>query len=371
MEAMLRFSFPVGRFMGVDLRIHISFAVLLALAVGYSIAATGSPLRGFGLWLALVFAVVVREAARTIVAAYTGMHLRALFLLPVGGVMAMAPREDGAPGPTQAIVMVAPLANFGMGLLLLGLSYSIDPHVPLLAQPWISIGHILRSFVWTQFAMGAVNLLPTAALPSTQILRSRGAGANAAPAPRTARPPFGLGTALAIAMLVAGIVLMNLWIFLFGCLALFGAQMQARQTLNANDDTILVRDVMLTEFTLLSSSDTLQGALDRTLHSLQDVFPVVRGDRLVGSVSRQTIADHLQATGDSYLQGVMTRGLQLASPSEKLVVALRRAGAQGASEFIPVVEDGAILGILTPQSLSRAVQQMKLTRPTREAQERS
>ena len=377
METMLRSSFSVGRFMGVDLRIHISFPILLALAVGYSIAATGSPVRGFGLWLALVFAVAVRETARVLVAAYTGLHLRALFLLPVGGVMAMAPREDGGVGSTRAVVLAAPLANFGVGLLLLGLSYAIDPHVPLLAQPWISIGHILRSFVWTQFAMGAVNLLPTAALPSPQMLRSRSAqtsdqtGVKTAQASRLRRPSFGLGTMLAFAMLVAGIALMNVWIVLFGCFALLGAQIQSRQTLDSNDETILVREVMLTEFTLLSSSDTLQGALDRTTHSLQDVFPVVRGDRLVGSVSRQTIADHLQATGDSYLQGVMTRSLQLAAPAEKLVVALRRAGSQGASEFIPVVEDGAMLGILTPQSLARAVQQIKLTRPAREAQERS
>ena len=70
METMLRSSFSVGRFMGVDLRIHISFPVLLALAVGYSIAATGSPVRGFGLWLALVFAVAVRETARVLVAAH-------------------------------------------------------------------------------------------------------------------------------------------------------------------------------------------------------------------------------------------------------------------------------------------------------------
>jgi predicted transcriptional regulator len=378
MKVMLRSSFSVGRFLGVDLRIHISFPILLALAIGYSVAATGSAVRGFGLWLALVFAVAVRETARVLVAAYTGLHLRALFLLPVGGVMAMAPREDGGTGSPRPVMLAAPLANFGVGLLLLGLSYSIDPHVPLLAQPWISIGHILRSFVWTQFAMGAVNLLPTAALPSPQMLRSRSAQANAteavpktAQAPRMGRPSLRLGTMLALAMLIAGIALMNVWIVLFGCFALLGAQIQSRQTLDSNDETILVHEVMLTEFTLLSSSDTLQGALERTRHSLQDVFPVVRGDRLVGSVSRQTIADHLQATGDSYLQGVMTRSLQLAAPAEKLVVALRRAASQGASEFIPVVEDGAMLGILTPQSLAQAVQQIKLTRPAREAQERS
>jgi CBS domain-containing protein len=127
---------------------------------------------------------------------------------------------------------------------------------------------------------------------------------------------------------------------------------------------ILVSDVMLTEYTLLSSSDTLGGALAQTSHSLQDVFPVVRGDRLVGAISRDTLTSRLAADGDGYLQGAMTRNLPLAEPTEKLGDALRRASALGASEFVPVVEDGALLGILTPHSLSRAVHQVRLTRPS-------
>ena len=166
--------------------------------------------------------------------------------------------------------------------------------------------------------------------------------------------------------------LMNLWPILIGAMLLLASYLKAGQALSETDgDAILVHEVMLTEYTMLSSSDTLQGSLARTVHSLQDVFPVLRGDRLVGSVSRQTIADHLHAEGDSYLQGVMTRSLQLAGPEEKVALALRRAATFGASEFIPVVENGTMLGILTPQSLSRAVHQVKLTRGRREAQERA
>jgi len=288
-----------------------------------------------------------------------------------------APGTPGAATLPRPVTLVAPLANFSMGLLMLGLSYAIDPHVPLLAQPWISMNHILRSFIWLQFLMGAINLLPTATVPSKQMFRQRAAKTDSGGArvAGTRTPAFGLGTGLAIAMLLGGFLLMsywplNLWLILLGGFLLLGAHIKAGQALNENDaDVILVSDVMLTEFTLLSSSDTLQGALARTVHSLQDVFPVVRGDRLVGSVSRQTIADNLQANGDSYLQGVMTRGLQLASPDEKVVLALRRAAAQGASEFIPVVEGSAMLGILTPQSLSRAVHQVKQTRARAESRE--
>jgi CBS domain-containing protein len=173
-------------------------------------------------------------------------------------------------------------------------------------------------------------------------------------------------------MILVGAVLMNLWLILGGGLLLLNAQISNLATVTSPEaEAIMVRDVMLTEYTLLSTTDTLRDALQRTTHSLQDVFPVVRGDRLVGSIARQTLTERLMVEGDVYLQGVMTRRLQTAGPTEKLVDALKRSAQLGAGEFIPVVEDGAMLGILTPQSLGRAVQQVQLTRPEPEQKERA
>jgi CBS domain-containing protein len=101
---------------------------------------------------------------------------------------------------------------------------------------------------------------------------------------------------------------------------------------------------------------------------VQDVFPVVRGDRLVGAVARQSLIDQLQTEGDGYLQGMMTRALQLAQPEEPLVAALRRASARGASEIVPVAKNGRLLGILTPQNLGRAVLMARAGRRAQEPQ---
>jgi CBS domain-containing protein len=367
---MLRSSIPLGRYFGVDVRLHLSFLILLVLSAGYAAATLNSVPRGVGLWLALCFAVLVREVARSIAALYSGLRLRAIFLLPVGGVMAFAPREEGAASPNTALMTAAaPIANFGMGLLLMGFCYGLEPSVSLFAQPWIGFAHLLRSFVWMQMILGAVNLLPAAALPTRQLLRSR---ANVVPTARNAGTAFGLGSAMAVAVILAGVMLANLWLIIFGGFMLLGAQLSAGSPLDvAETGSILVSDVMLTEYTLLSSSDTLRGALEQTAHSMQDVFPVVRGERLVGSVSRQTLLNRLQSEGDGYLQGAMTRNLPLAAPAEKLVDALRRTSALGASEFVPVVEDGAMLGILTPTSLTRSVQQVRLTKPPQREQPES
>src|SRR5665213_233627 len=162
---MLRFSFPLGRIMGVEVRLHLSFILLFLCALAYG-EAYNNAWRGAGLFAALALAVAVRETARCIAAAYVGLRLRALFLLPVGGVMAFAPPDSGINPGALPMVLTAPLANLGMGVLLLGLSYAVAPKVTLLTQPWISPEHILRSFVWMQFVLAVVNLLPTPTLPT-------------------------------------------------------------------------------------------------------------------------------------------------------------------------------------------------------------
>jgi predicted transcriptional regulator len=360
---MLRSSIPFGRFFGVEVRVHISFLLLFVAAVGYSFAFMGSIGRGIALWLALCFAVLVREIARAIVALYFGLHLRAVLLLPVGGVMAFAPREHGVPRTSMRFVTAAgPIANFAMFLLLLGFSYGLEPHVSLFAQPWISLHHILRSTIWTQFLVGAVNLLPAAAMPTRRFLRTP--SATPAPTLRAINPGVGLNIALAIILMLAGFFLSNVWFIFIGGLMLLWSQLRMGPSLDAVETSaLLVSDVMLTEYTLLSSSDTLRGALAQTAHSLHDVFPVVRGDRLVGSISRDTLVTRLQIDGDGYLQAAMNRTLSFAEPSEKLVDALRRAPSFGSSGILHVVEDGAVLGILTRQSLSRGVQLSRLARP--------
>jgi predicted transcriptional regulator len=372
MEGMLRSSIAIGKFMNVDLRVHLSFLLLLVISVVFSVVETGGATRGVALWLGMCSAVLVREVARSIAATYVGLRLRALFLLPIGGLMAFSTSANGntPEANSRLLMLTGPIANFAVGLLLLGTSYGLEPHVSLIAQPWISTSHILRSLVWMQIILGMVSLLPMPVVPAAAS-KPEPTPDGKPPATKSgiagmlSFPSFGLGTGLALAMIVAGFILMSLWLVILGGFMMLGAQLSSAHTVSSTDaETILVREVMLTEYTLLSSSDTLQGALDRSVHSGQDVFPVIRGDRLVGSIARQTIAERLVTDGDSYLQGAMTRSLQLASPTDKLVEALRRAALLGASEFIPVVENGSMIGILTPQSLSRAVQQIKLMRPT-------
>ncbi|MDE1155042.1 MAG: CBS domain-containing protein [Acidobacteriaceae bacterium] len=366
MNRMLGSSLPLGKVLGVDVRMHVSFVLLLVLAGVLGVSTTGSVLRGLGVWCALFLAVLVREIARAIVATACDLNLRALLLFPVGGIMAFAPRQGSGQPKTRVVSATGPIANLLAGLLLLATAYAFQPGLHLFAQPWISCAHVLRSFVWMQFLVAVVGMLP-AALPERKLF-ARAQDGSSAPA----SPTVQLGSMLALGAVLLGLATPNLWLVILGSFFFLLSQMgntgAPQAGASAAAPTVRVRDVMLTEYTLLSSSDTLSSALAQAVHSLQDVFPVVRGDRLVGSIARSTLLENLQQQGDGYLQGVMTKTLHSASPEEGLVEALQRSATLGASEFIPVVEDGAMLGILTPQALHRGVQFVTSQRPQRPGQ---
>jgi len=143
---------------------------------------------------------------------------------------------------------------------------------------------------------------------------------------------------------------------LVGATVLLSATTESNASLLRGDvETIRMRDVMLTDFITLSASETLEDALTRILHSLQDVFPVVRGPQLVGAITRQAIVETLQSDGNGYLQAVMARNLAPVQPDDPLVKTLRRLVAGRTAQFVPVVEDGRVVGIVTPQNLSQSI----------------
>jgi Zn-dependent protease/CBS domain-containing protein len=371
---MRGWSFPVGRFFGVEVRIHAFFLLLLAMAIAAGSLAGANNGRVLALWLLLLLAVAVRELARALAAAWYGLELRGILLLPTGGLMTYATLEAteraAEPGMQRRMAIVGPLASIGFGLLLGAIVLASAPGIDLIERPWIAPSHLLRAMVWLNLLLGFINILPALPLDGGRFFRS--AATEGAPDGKDRRRPAGEGTKLgaglgfglggglgqwiAIALIVAGLLLANLWLVIMGAFVLIGAHMENQGLLVQNDvDTVRMRDVMLTQFSTLSASDTLEDALQRAVHTLQDVFPVVRGGNLVGAVSRQNILEALATSGNSYVQGVMTRSFQTALPDDSLVKTLRRIMGEEGAQLVPVMDGERIVGIVTPQNLSQSM----------------
>ena len=349
---MRGWSIPLGRWFGVELRVHTFFLLLAVVCLGLS--TSEGWIRGIGLFFVLVIAVVVREIARLLVAAWLGLRLRAILVLPIGGLFAYAnpeSQENANQGIGQfAIAFAGPLASCAtaaaLGVMLLGAGGDIR----LFDQPWISPAYLLRSLVWMQAGLGLLHLLPAYPLDAGRLLRGSFARAHGiAPAGRAAT---GLGQLLALAAMLGGMLLHSPWLIIAGFFIMIGAQIEDQGVFfQSVVDTVRMREVMLTDFATLSPSDTLADALGRCVHSLQEDFPVVRGPELVGIVSRQRIVDALRNDGNGYVQSVMSRAFQIARPEDTLGATIRRLTAGRGLSLIPVTESGRVVGIVSVQNL--------------------
>ena len=351
---MRSWSIPIGRLFGVELRLHLTFLFLLMFVWFTQSSANGTVLAARGLALVgLVFgSVVLHELGHALVAIRSGVKVRGIVLLPIGGITFM---DDSGPHTGQSasrdirITIAGPLVNLviGVGAALACIALL---HMNLWARPFISPVNLPKSFVWANLFLGLFNLLPAYPMDGGRVLRSM--FAQKIDYVQATRRAVTIGQGFAALFMVAGI--WSPWLMMIGVFLFIGAQIEDRTAIFQSVlETVKIEEVMLTDFSTLSSADTLEDALSKAVHSLQDEFPVIRGSDLVGIISRQRILDALR-NGNGYVQGVMIRGFQIAQRSESLAAIFRRIGTKGLS-LVPVVDGGRLVGIVTMQNLTHSM----------------
>ncbi len=349
---MQSWSLNLGRPFGVELRLHALYLLLLFFCLTSALAQGADTARALGLWLILLGAVLLRELARALAALALDLPLASLTLLPTGALPTFSTPDALSPRFERRLAFAGPLANLLAAAAFAGLALAASPTLHLLQHPWISPRFLLRSLIWSNLVLGLLHLLPAVPLDAGRVFRAetrRDRGSATA-----TRASAGLSRLLALFLVGGGLAFASPTLGLLGCFLLLAASLD-RQTVLAEGavGSLRVRDIMLEDFHTLSGADTLEEALHRAVHAPQDVFPVVRGGSLVGAISRQRILEAIEAGGNTYVQGVMTRALTPAAPDDPVLIALRRSIAQpGAAQLVPVVEGDRVVGILTPQNLS-------------------
>ena len=112
---MRGWSFPAGRLFGVDIRIHVTFLFLLGFvwfSESLNMGVSG-PGRGLALVAIIFGCVVAHELAHAVVARRSGVAVRSIILLPIGGVTLMDDPGASRPDPARdiRISVAGPLLN--------------------------------------------------------------------------------------------------------------------------------------------------------------------------------------------------------------------------------------------------------------------
>ena len=87
-------SFRIGRFSGIDVKVHWTFFLLLAFFAFLGYQASGSlagALTPIAVIVALFFCVLLHEFGHSLVAQRLGIEIHSITLLPIGGLSNLSP----------------------------------------------------------------------------------------------------------------------------------------------------------------------------------------------------------------------------------------------------------------------------------------
>jgi Zn-dependent protease len=369
---MRSWSIPVGRLFGVDVRIHLTFFVLPMFIFWTEYAAhqgTANGPRDLALVGIILACVGAHECGHMFAARRVGLIPKAVILLPLTGVALYD--ESRVEKPQSAalvwkreirLALVGPLVSLALAGFAAAAVAGSGRDIDLWKWPFLQSTNLPRSVVWANLYLAIFNLMPAYPLDGGRILRAfftRTLDASVA-----TRRAVSISNAIAMVLMLAGLF-SDSWLTMVGVIVFSAAQLEERALVFQSVlDNVRLEEVMLTDFATLSPADTLEDALEKAVHSLQDDFPVVRGSDMVGVISKQRILDALRAEGNGYVQAVMNKIFEVSLRQDSLSSAFRKLTARNSS-IIPVVEDQRLIGIVTLQNLMHSMSLLAESRKLR------
>jgi Zn-dependent protease len=375
---MRSWSIPVGRLFGIEIRIHLTFVFLLFFLFFTQTAAqdASAALRVLGLVAIIFGSVVLHELGHALVARGSGIPAKGIILLPIGGITILD-EAHAIPDPINAwkrdirIAVAGPLVNLFIAGLSTFVLFAAVPGFSLTVRPLLDPRALLRSIVWANLYLGLFNLLPAYPMDGGRVLRAF--FSRRVDMVQATQRAVRIGHVFSILMIMVGMLISSraetrwdgYWLMMIGFFLFAGAQLEERSAVFQSVlQSVRLEEVMLTDFATLSPADTLEDALEKAVHTLQDDFPVVRGSDMVGVVSRQKILEALRAEGNGYVQAVMNRIFEVAAKQESLASAFRKLSARNLS-IIPIVDDQHLVGIVTLQNLMHSMSLLAESRKLR------
>lgn len=356
----MKWSIRLGRYGGIDVRLHVTFVLFLVFVGATQAAGSGSvlvALRGVGFLVAVFGCVLLHEFGHALMARRFGIRTRDITLLPIGGV-ARLERMPDRPMQEFWVALAGPAVNVAIAAILV---------VVLGFSGWVGgwtgrgalQGSMLVQLLWVNLTLVVFNMIPAFPMDGGRVLRSL--LALRMDYARATRWAANLGQAIALGFAFFG--LMGLWggvgnpLLLF--IALFvwiGASQEAEMAeMRSSTRGAKVRDVMLTHYWTLNPQEPLSRAVELVLAGSQQDFPVVRDGAAVGVLSRRRLLNALARGGRDWPVGAaMDVELPACSAADDLELAMAdpRIKALGT---VPVVEGGRMVGLLTLDNVAEFV----------------
>lgn len=341
-------SLPVFRIAGIQLRIHVTFLLLIIwLALGSASAAI--------FVLLLFLCVVLHEFGHAIAAKSYGINTPDITLLPIGGV-ARLERMPEEPKQELVIAIAGPMVNVIIAAclyLVIGARGHVAPETA------VQSGDMLIGLFQINVWLLLFNLLPAFPMDGGRVLRAllatRLSYARATQIAASVGQAFAFIFGFVGLIGIPGLMHPNPFLIFIALFVYIGASQEAALAqMRDVSRRFPVSSAMVREFRSLPESATLQEAVDALLATSQHDFPVLdEAGNVSGVLTRHDLIAALRKNDSAIRVGdVMRRDIPTVTTGTRFEEAFRIM-QECNCPALPVLDSmKRLVGLLTPENVS-------------------
>ncbi len=352
-------SLRMGRVAGIDIKVHVSFALILAFGGMQWGAAFGPRGAVFGVFstVLLFSCVLLHELGHSLVAKAYGIPVKEITLWPFGGVAQLGakpknPKEElliSIAGPAVNVVLA--VLFFVGGFLWLGLS-GLEAAMADIGRSSPTTVTLLALMLGSNVVLAVFNLLPALPMDGGRVLRALlsfrlGHSKATAIAANVAR-------VISVAMFAAAVVFGHVMLGIIALVVFFGAGREAAdQKVGESLAAVRAGGAVNPHALVLGPSTPVGEAVKAMVQSGQSAFAVMHYGRLLGVVARDALLRAAGVEGPAaYVAGAMQRHFPMISSTATLEEARQKMN-ETVSPYVVVADGERYLGLVTELELSR------------------
>jgi Zn-dependent protease/CBS domain-containing protein len=344
-------SIRIARVFGTDVKIHITFLLLLAWFwfMHYRIGGTEAAWQGVLFIILLFGCVLLHEFGHALAARRFGIKTPDITLLPIGGV-ARLQRMPDKPAQELVVALAGPAVNVVIAVVLFAILGRVAAPTELahLENPRIDM---MARLAGVNVILVVFNLIPAFPMDGGRVLRALLAmKLNYAQATLIAAR---IGQGMAFLFGFIGLLVNPLLIFIAIFIYLGAAAEAGAAQLREVATGMPVSDAMVTRFVALPPEARIEHAVDALVRTTQHEFPIVGpAGQLEGILTRDDIIRGLREGGpDALVSTVMHRDVPVAPYDASFDQAFRMMQECHCPGIGVVNREGALVGLLTPEAV--------------------
>jgi Zn-dependent protease len=348
-------SWPLGRLFGIGVRVHATFVVLLVWV------ALSHIMHGHDVSTAIAGVGYVVAVFGIVVLHELGHALTARTFgiatrdITLLPIGGVARLERMPTQPSQEFLVA--IAGPAVNVALAALLFVALAAMGAMSDvtQWTLVGGpFLAKLMWTNVGLAVFNLIPAFPMDGGRVLRAL--LAMRMDHLRATDIAASLGQAVALAFGLVGLFSNPFLVFI----ALFvwvGAHEEARTAhVRASLAGVLVSSAMVTNVVVVRPDEPVANVTRHMLSGFQDDIPVVEGGALVGILGRaEVLKATLQGDPNPVVSSVMVGDVPSVGEADSLETALERLQQSG-RRSIPVVRGGGLVGMLPIENVAYILQ---------------